>query len=145
MFHKQGSFPVRKRTGTLRIWRARELKALYCRREQICHSYLLNFAAICRKGPERRPGDQKKNRNGVPARNEPCSQGSVATYARCGGISDTRLTTNLPRNLPVNFFLNRLRVDRIIAKSLWPRFWPCMSGLHSFDAVGWAAGRASGL
>jgi len=32
----------------------------------------LNFAAICRKGPERRSGDQKKNRNGVPARNEPC-------------------------------------------------------------------------
>ena len=66
----QGSFPVRKRTGTLRIWRARErepiwgsgggapsgvqgrspwsggeapprkLKAFYCRREQICHSHL---------------------------------------------------------------------------------------------------------
>ena len=73
----QGSFPVRKRTGTLRIWRARaymgvwgrsplKLKAFYCRREQICHSHLLNFAAICRKGPERRSGDQKKNRNGVP-------------------------------------------------------------------------------
>ena len=28
----------------------------------------LNFAAICRKGPERRSGDQKKNRNGVPVR-----------------------------------------------------------------------------
>jgi len=60
---KQGSFPVRKRTGTLRIWRAREriwesgggapsgvqgqspwsggqLKAFYCRREQISHSHL---------------------------------------------------------------------------------------------------------
>ena len=55
----QGSFPVRKKTGTLRIWRARErepiwgsgggassgvqgqkLKAFYCRREQICHSHL---------------------------------------------------------------------------------------------------------
>jgi len=64
MGHRQGSFPVRKRTGTLRIWRARErelilgtgsgapsgvqgqseaplkLKAFYCRREQICHSHL---------------------------------------------------------------------------------------------------------
>jgi len=65
----QVSFPVRKRTGTLRIWRAREreriwvsgavppagsrgrapgqggkaalqLKVFYCRREQICHSHL---------------------------------------------------------------------------------------------------------
>ena len=96
----QGSFSVRKTTGTLRIWRALErepiwgsgggapsgvqgqspwsggqggeaplkLKAFYYRREQVCHSHLLNFAAICRKGPERRSGDQKKNRNGVPVR-----------------------------------------------------------------------------
>jgi len=28
-------------------------------------------------------------------------QGSVATYATCGGIFNTRLTTNLPKNLPV--------------------------------------------
>ena len=33
-----------------------KLKAFYYRREQICHSHLLNFAAICRKGPERRSG-----------------------------------------------------------------------------------------
>ena len=32
------------------------------------------------------------------------SQGSVATYARCGGIFDIRLTANLPRNLPVKKF-----------------------------------------
>jgi len=32
------------------------------------------------------------------------SQGNVATYARCGGICNTHLTTNLPRNLPVIFF-----------------------------------------
>jgi len=32
------------------------------------------------------------------------SQGSVATYARCGGNFSIRLTANLPRNLPVNFF-----------------------------------------
>jgi len=42
-----------------------KLKAFYCRREQIWN---LNFAAICQKGPERRSGDQKKNRNGVPVR-----------------------------------------------------------------------------
>ena len=29
------------------------------------------------------------------------SQGSVATYARCGGIFDIQLTTNLPSNLPL--------------------------------------------
>jgi len=38
------------------------------------------------------------------------SQGSVATYARCGGIFNMHLTTNLPRNLAV-IFLNRLRID----------------------------------
>jgi len=29
------------------------------------------------------------------------SRGSVATYARCGGIFNVHLTANLPRNLPV--------------------------------------------
>jgi len=33
------------------------------------------------------------------------SQGSGATYARCGGIFNINLTTNLPRNLPVQIFL----------------------------------------
>ena len=33
------------------------------------------------------------------------SQGSVATYARRGGIFNIHLTTNLPRNLPVNFLI----------------------------------------
>jgi len=38
------------------------------------------------------------------------SQGSVATYARCGGMVDINLTANLLRNLPVkknckSFFL----------------------------------------
>jgi len=32
------------------------------------------------------------------------SQGSAATYARCDGIVNSRLTANLPRNLSVNFF-----------------------------------------
>jgi len=32
-------------------------------------------------------------------------QGSVATYARCGGIFNIHLTTNLPKNLPVKHFL----------------------------------------
>jgi len=83
----QGSFPVRKRTGTLRIWRARErepiwgsgggapsgvqgqtpwsggrsplkLKAFYCRREQICHSHLSETYILQLYA--------EKDRNGVP-------------------------------------------------------------------------------
>ena len=53
------------------------------------------------------------------------SQGSVATYAKCGGISDlTHLTASLPRNLPVTKF--RLRMNRIVPMSLWLSFWPTL-------------------
>jgi len=57
------------------------------------------------------------------------SQGSVATYARCGGIYDIHFTANLPRNLPAKNVLNRLRFDRIIVMSLWSRVFgpPCRS------------------
>jgi len=58
------------------------------------------------------------------------SQGSVATYARCGGTFKIHLTANLPWNLSVIFFKNRLRFYRIMVMSLWPRFfWPT---LHIF-------------
>ena len=51
------------------------------------------------------------------------SRGSVATYARCGGMFNIHLTANLLRNLPVKKkFVNRLRFDRIMVMSLWPRF-----------------------
>ena len=56
------------------------------------------------------------------------SQGSVATYARGGGIFNIHLITNLPRNLPAKKnILNRFRVDRIVAMSLRPDFFgpPC--------------------
>ena len=36
------------------------------------------------------------------------SQGSVATYASCGGIFNICLTANLPRNLPVKKIVNQL-------------------------------------
>jgi len=52
------------------------------------------------------------------------SQGGVAAYARCGGIFNMHLTANLPRNLPVKKLVNRLRFDRIMVMSLWPRFGP---------------------
>jgi len=38
------------------------------------------------------------------------SQGSVATYARCGGIFNMYLTANLPRNLPVKKFLKSVKI-----------------------------------
>jgi len=50
------------------------------------------------------------------------SQGSVATYARCNEIFDIHLTANLLRNLPQKKIVNRLRIDRIMVISLWPRF-----------------------
>ena len=37
------------------------------------------------------------------------SQGSAATYARCGWIFDIHLTANLPRNLPVKTFLKSVK------------------------------------
>jgi len=49
------------------------------------------------------------------------SQGSAATYARCGGIFDIHLTADLPKKSSSNF-LNRLRIVRIMVMSLWPRF-----------------------
>jgi len=60
------------------------------------------------------------------------SQGSAATYARCGGTFNTHLTANLPRYLPV-IFLNRSRFDRIMVTSLQvaPFFGPpCISSLR---------------
>jgi len=50
-------------------------------------------------------------------------QGSVATYVRCGGIFNIRLTANLERSRPAKKIANRLRFDRIMVMSLWPRFF----------------------
>jgi len=49
-------------------------------------------------------------------------QGSVATYARGGGIFHMHLTANFPRNLPVKKIVNRLRFDKIMVMSLSIRF-----------------------
>jgi len=46
------------------------------------------------------------------------SQGSVTTYARCGGISSIHLSANSPRTLPVKNVLNRLRFDRFMVMRL---------------------------
>ena len=60
-------------------------------------------------------------------------QGSVATYyTRCGGIFNIHLTANLLRNLPAKKIINRLRFDKIVIMSLWPRFLTYPVGLHVF-------------
>jgi len=53
------------------------------------------------------------------------SQGSVATYARCGGIFNTHLTANLPGEFSEKkIFVNRLSFDRIVV--VGPVFWPTL-------------------
>jgi len=44
------------------------------------------------------------------------SQGSVATYARCGRIFNMHLIANLPRNFPVKNLVNQLKD----LTELWP-------------------------
>jgi len=49
------------------------------------------------------------------------SQGSVATYARCGGSFSIHLTTQLPRNFPLHFL--KIGSDyRIVVMNLRPTF-----------------------
>jgi len=55
------------------------------------------------------------------------SQGSVATYARCGGIFTIHLTANLLRNLPVNFFKESVKIlQNYGQESVAPLFWPTL-------------------
>ena len=55
------------------------------------------------------------------------SQGSVATYARWGWIFNIHLTANLPRNLPVNFFLKSVKIWKNYGReSVAPLFWPTL-------------------
>ena len=55
------------------------------------------------------------------------SQGSGATYARCGGIFNIHLTTNLPRNLPVQIFFNSVHMWQNCGhESVAPLFWPTL-------------------
>jgi len=57
------------------------------------------------------------------------SQGSVAIYARCSGIFNIYLTTNLPRTIPV--IKNWFRFDRTVAMSLWPTFLPTLYTMYN--------------
>jgi len=59
-------------------------------------------------------------------------QGSVATYASCGGIFSIHLSADLPRNLLVKKLFNRLRIDRIMVMSLWPVFLAHPVGLLNY-------------
>jgi len=54
------------------------------------------------------------------------SQGSVATYARCGGILNIHLTTNSPKNLPVKKKLKSVKIWQnyeSVASLFWPTLW----------------------
>jgi len=58
------------------------------------------------------------------------------------GFFDIRLTTNFSTNLLVNFFLNRLRFDRIRAMSLWLHCRPIrFVGLVLFVIIGLSGAR----
>jgi len=50
---------------------------------------------------------------------------SVAKYARCGGIFNMHLTANLPRNISVKKFVNRLIRQNYGHESMAP-FWPTL-------------------
>ena len=46
------------------------------------------------------------------------SQGSVATYLRCGGMFKYEFVADLPASLPVKNFENRLTFGNVMGKSL---------------------------
>jgi len=46
------------------------------------------------------------------------SQGSVATYLRCGGITEQEFVANLPLSLPAKNFENWLTFGEVMGKSL---------------------------
>jgi len=50
------------------------------------------------------------------------SQGSVATYARCGVIFSNHFSANSSEESLCEKIANRLRFDRIMAMRLWPHF-----------------------
>jgi len=61
-------------------------------------------------------------KNGATDRDHSKSADINVSYARYVGIFNMLLTANLPRNLPVKKIVNRLRFDRIMVMSQWPRF-----------------------
>ena len=54
------------------------------------------------------------------------SQGSVATYARCGETFNIHLTANWPRNLPAILFKSRLGLTELWPWVPGPAFWPTL-------------------
>ena len=53
------------------------------------------------------------------------SQGSVATYASCGGTFDMRLTANFLRNLSVKCFSKPVKIwqNASVASLFWPTLY----------------------
>ena len=55
------------------------------------------------------------------------SQGSVATYARCGGTLNIHLTANFLRNFPVKTFWELFEIWQNYGhESVAPLFWPTL-------------------
>jgi len=64
------------------------------------------------------------------------SQGSVATYARCGEIVNIHLTANLPLNLPLKFFFKSVKIwQKYGHESVACLFWPIL-----YMSACWARG-----
>ena len=69
----------------------------------------------------------KANKTILHAKSSHSSIHCLTTYARCGVIFNNYFTANLPGNLRVEKCENRLRLDRLMAVSLWLSFFrpPC--------------------
>ena len=70
------------------------------------------------------------------------SQGSVATYLRCGGIFKYDFVANLPASLPVKNFENRLTFAEVMGKSLVSCFFEtqCILPGKSMMMMSWESG-----
>jgi len=92
------------------------------KQERACHVHFLRLLAVCWPGVS---GStlamcRLKTLFAPPPRLLDSGAGS-------GGMFNIHLTANLRRNLPVKKIVNQLRFDRIMAVSLWSRFFgpPC--------------------
>jgi len=73
------------------------------------------------------------------------SQGSVAAYARCGGICYIHLTTNLLRNLPVKKWLKSVMVRQNYGHASVALFFcpPCTVLADVTVISGWSVTRTN--
>jgi len=68
------------------------------------------------------------------------SQGSVATYARCGGMFNMHLTANYPKNLPVKTFSKSVKIwqnwdHECVAAFFGPTLYSRDAGARDYERV----------